>query len=435
MTLSLVMIGTGYVGLVSGACLAALGHNVLCIDVDPKKIETLNNGGCPLFEDGLPELLTKVRGSGHLRFSTQLPESLESVDAVFLGVGTPQNDEGRADMNYINAAFESLLPRLGEKTVVVTKSTVPVGTCSRLANWMKKERPDLEGHLASNPEFLREGTAVDDFMHPDRVVTGARTQHAHDTMTAIYKPLTDKGVAHLQTDPQSSEIIKYAANAFLATKIGFINEMAALCENVGGNVGAVAEGMGLDTRIGHRFLRAGPGYGGSCFPKDTSALKHIAKDAGTVANVTESAITANINAQQRMVDKIEKLAGFLEGKTIACLGLTFKPGTDDMRDSPSLTILPALQAKGAKVKGIDVAGMEQAKDLLNIEFCDNIAQTIQGADVLIMMTEWPEYTSLNPSDLAAQMNDDAVVADLRRVWTKKQLLESGFKDAYIVGES
>jgi UDPglucose 6-dehydrogenase len=428
------MIGTGYVGLVSGACLAACGHTVKCIDINPEKIAMLNKGECPLYEEGLPELLKEVTSSGHLTFSTDLPENFNKIDAIFLGVGTPQDDEGRADMTYIDAAFKSLIPKLTSTTVVVTKSTVPVGTCARYARMLHEVRPELEGHIASNPEFLREGTAVDDFTKPDRIVTGSRTQHAADVLKDIYKPLEDKGYPHIQTDPQSSEIIKYAANAFLATKIGFINEMAALCEKIGGNVGAVAQGMGLDTRIGHKFLKAGPGYGGSCFPKDTSALTHIARDAGLTAQITSAAMKANFETQARMVDKIEQMVGNLKGKTIACLGLAFKPGTDDMRDSPALTIIPALQKRGAIIKGTDIAALEHAKSMLDIEICATVEETVQGADILVMMTEWPEYKNLDFQNIVSRMTKDPAVADLRRFWSVKDLTDAGFVKTYKVGE-
>lgn len=430
--MNIIMIGTGYVGLVSGACLASLGHTVTCVDIDPAKIDSLEKGGCPLYENGLPELLKTTQKSGNLTFSLGLPESLEDADAVFLGVGTPQGDDGKADMRFINAAFGDVLPKLYPHTVVVTKSTVPVGTADRLLAWMKTDRPELPGHIASNPEFLREGTAVQDFLKPDRIVSGANTEHGTAVLKAIYQPLEDAGHPHLQIDPQSAELAKYAANAFLATKISFINEMAGLCEHTKADVGAVAQAMGMDNRIGKRFLRAGPGYGGSCFPKDTSALTHIAKEAGIPVQITQAAIDANTAAQERVIEKISNMTS-LEGKTIACLGLTFKADTDDMRDSPALTILPALQAKGAHIKAIDPAGMSQAKKLLDITFCDSVATCLAKSDIVIMMTEWPEYTGLNPADICAMMNQHASIADLRRVWTPERLKQAGFKNTYVLG--
>ena len=348
------MIGSGYVGLVSGACLSEFGHTVICVDKDEKKIAALQAGGIPIFEPGLDEVVAASVKAGRLSFDTDLGRAVAGADAVFIGVGTPsRRGDGHADLSYVFAAAEEIARALTGYAVVVTKSTVPVGTSRKVEEIIKKTRPDAQFDMASNPEFLREGSAIEDFRRPDRVVVGCDTDRARDVMREIYRPLYLSETPIVFTTRESSELIKYAANAFLAVKITFINEMADICEKVGGDVQDVARGMGLDGRIGNKFLHAGPGYGGSCFPKDTLALVQTAQSIGAPTRIVEAVVAVNDRRKQDMAKKIETAFGGVKGKTIAVLGLTFKPNTDDMRDAPSLVILPYLQAAGATIRAYD----------------------------------------------------------------------------------
>lgn len=430
-------IGAGYVGLVAGACLARLGHNVAVYDTNADKIAALNQGACPLHEEGLPELLDEGRQSGRLTFHDTLPEHLHDVDAVVLGVGTPQDPAtGRADLRYLDAAFADLIPLLGPNTVIVTKSTVPVGTAERLAKWLEQARPELAGHTASNPEFLREGSAVHDFLYPDRIVSGARTARGAQVLRALYKPLEDQGTTHFVTDTQAAELAKYASNAFLAAKISFANGIAALAEELGADAGPALQAMGMDKRIGTKFLAPGPGYGGSCFPKDTHAISAVGRAAGAVQHVVEAAIEANEAAQNRAADAVVRLlGGSVTGKTIAVLGLAFKPNTDDARDAPALAIVPRWLAQGARVVGCDpAAGVAMAAQIPGLGFADNALAAAQSADAVVLMTEWAEYTALDLAALRAVMADGAVAADLRRGWDVEKLRQAGFARLHRVGD-
>ena len=347
------MIGTGYVGLVSGVCFSDFGHDVICVDKDPGKIEKLNRGEVPIFEPGLDQLMARNVEAGRLSFTTDLAAAVDGAEAIFIAVGTPtRRGDGHADLSYVMAAAEDVARALTGYAVIVTKSTVPVGTNRKVKQVMAKVRPDAEFDVASNPEFLREGAAIDDFMKPDRVVIGVQTERAAEVLAEIYRPLFLRDFPIVTTDLESAEMIKYAANAFLATKITFINEIAALCERVGADVKEVSKGMGLDGRIGNKFLHAGPGYGGSCFPKDTQALARIGQEHAVPQSIVETVIRVNDGVKSRMIEKLRDLCdGSFNGKTIAVLGVTFKPNTDDMRDAPSLTIVPALVGGGAKVRG------------------------------------------------------------------------------------
>src|ERR1700744_3748920 len=362
------MIGTGYVGLVSGACLSEFGHDVVCIDKDAGKGETLRAGGIPIYEPGLDEVVAANVKAGRLSFETDLAKGVAGATAIFIAVGTPsRRGDGHADLSYVFAAAEEIAGALNGCTVVVTKSTVPVGTSRKVEEVIKKARPDADFDMASNPEFLREGSAIGDFRRPDRVVVGCDNERAREVMREIYRPLYLNETPILFTSRESSELIKYAANAFLATKITFINEMADICEKVGGNVQDVARGIGLDGRIGNKFLHAGPGYGGSCFPKDTLALVQSAQQAGAPTRIVEAVLAVNEARKLAMAKKVEAAFGGVKAKTIAVLGLTFKPNTDDMRDAPSLVIVPYLQAAGATIRAYDPEGAKEARKYLNIE--------------------------------------------------------------------
>ena len=413
---NIVMIGTGYVGLVTGACLADIGHNVLCIDKDKSKIEHLQNGGIPIYEPGLDEVVARNFKKGNLRFSTSL--ELENVDAVFLGVGTPTDKKtGSADLSFLFAAAKEVKAKLQKKTVIVTKSTVPVGTGATL----KEIFGDL-GMIVSNPEFLREGNAVHDFMNPDRVVVGTDNPAAKNILEQIYAPLKGEMV---YTSIESAELIKYAANAFLAAKVAFINEIADLCENVGADVDDVSRGMGLDKRIGAQFLKAGPGIGGSCFPKDIRALLAQEKLAGLESKMVEAVIDSN---EKRKVKLAERITSIVSGGTIAIWGLTFKANTDDMRESASLTIIPALQKAGFKIRAYDPQGMHEAKKLLqNVEYAENATSAAESASAVVILTEWPEFKTV---DLAKLKMKNKIIIDLRNLLDKEKL--SGY-DYYSIG--
>ena len=427
------MIGTGYVGLVSGVCFSDFGHEVICVDKDPRKIAMLEAGQVPIYEPGLDGVMARNVAAGRLRFSGDLAASVAGADAVFIAVGTPtRRGDGHADLTYVMAAAEEIAAALTGYAVVVTKSTVPVGTNRAVKQVIRKTRPDADFDVASNPEFLREGAALDDFMRPDRVVVGlagdVEQGRAREVMDAIYRPLFLRDFPIVYTDLDSAEMIKYAANAFLAVKITFINEIAALCEKVGADVKSVSKGMGLDGRIGNKFLHAGPGYGGSCFPKDTRALARIGQEHAVPMQITETVIKVNEEVKRRMVDKIsDALGGSVNGKTIAVLGVTFKPNTDDMRDAPSLTIIPALVGLGAKVRVTDPQGKREGEALLpGVKWLDDAYHAAQSADLVVLLTEWNEFRALDLKKLAKKMESPRMV-DLRNIYSAKEAKKAGFE--------
>jgi UDPglucose 6-dehydrogenase len=426
------MIGTGYVGLVSGACFSDFGHEVTCVDKDAGKIEQLQRGETPIFEPGLQALIGKNMQAGRLAFSTDLPAAVDGAEAVFIAVGTPtRRGDGHADLTYVMAAAEDIGRALTGYAVVVTKSTVPVGTNRQVAKALKAANPEAKFDVVSNPEFLREGAAIDDFMRPDRVVVGVETGKARKVMAELYRPLSLREFPMVYTGLETAEMIKYAGNAFLATKITFINEIAALCEKVGADVKAVARGIGMDGRIGDKFLHAGPGYGGSCFPKDTKALARIGQDHATPMQIVEAVIKVNDEVKRRMIDKIVDLCGgSVRDKTIAVLGVTFKPNTDDMREAPSLTIIPALVGAGAKVRVSDPQGRHEGEALLpGVKWVENPYQAANDADLVVLLTEWNEFRGLDLAKLARKMADPKM-ADLRNIYDRDEVLEAGFS-AYV----
>ena len=423
------MIGTGYVGLVSGACFSDFGHDVICVDKDASKIEKLLKGEIPIYEPGLEKLVAENVEAGRLSFTTDLKSAVPTADAVFIAVGTPsRRGDGFADLSYVYAAAEEIAEAMDGYTVVVTKSTVPVGTGSEVEAIIKKTRPDADFAVASNPEFLREGAAIEDFKRPDRVVVGTEDERAIELMRELYRPLYINETPIVFTNRTTSELIKYAANAFLATKITFINEMADLCEKVGANVQEVAKGIGLDGRIGGKFLHAGPGYGGSCFPKDTLALVRTAQQVGAPTKIVESVVEINDRRKRDMADRvIEACGGSVAGKTVGILGLTFKPNTDDMRDAPSLEIIPILQKAGAKVQAFDPAGVEEASKLLkDVDYKDGPYGAIEGADVAVIVTEWDEFRALDLERVKSALKAPIFV-DLRNVYPPKLMAEKGFQ--------
>lgn len=433
--MNVVMIGSGYVGLVSGACFAEFGANVICVDKDEAKIKALLEGKIPIYEPGLDDLVKRNSEAGRLGFSTELEGAVNKADLVFIAVGTPtRRGDGYADLKYVYAAAEEIAGYLQGYTVIVDKSTVPVGTARQVARIIKKTNPDADFDVASNPEFLREGSAIGDFMRPDRVVLGVESERAESRLNELYRPLNLIEAPIHVTDLESAELIKYASNAFLATKISFINEISQLCEKVGADVHSVAKGMGLDGRIGKKFLHAGPGYGGSCFPKDTTALIRIAQEHGASCRIVESVVEVNASQKARMVSKIrDALGGSESDKVIAVLGLTFKPETDDMRDAPSLSILPALVDKGAVIRAHDPEGVEEAKKLLpaSIMYCDSVEEAIKGSDAVILMTEWNLYRGLDLERIKSIMKGNVFV-DLRNVYERNQMQTHGF-EYYCVG--
>ena len=427
------MIGAGYVGLVSGACFADFGHTVTCIDKDAGKIERLRAGGIPIFEPGLDMLVASNVKAGRLFFDTDAAEAVRKSDAVFIAVGTPsRRGDGHADLSYVYAAAEEIAELMDGFTVVVTKSTVPVGTGDEIEKIIRAKRPDAQFAVVSNPEFLREGAAIEDFKRPDRVVVGVEDERARPVMTELYRPLFLNETPILFTGRRTSELIKYAANAFLAMKITFINEMADLCEAVGADVQQVARGIGLDKRIGGKFLHAGPGYGGSCFPKDTLALVRTASDAGSPVRLIETTVEVNDDRKKAMAGKVSAaLDGDLVGKTVGVLGLTFKPNTDDMRDAPSLDIVPALQALGAKIQAFDPEGAHEARQLLpDVDFKDDPYGAAQGADVLVIITEWDQFRALDLHRVKEIMKAPVLV-DLRNIYRPDEVRSRGFKYASI----
>jgi UDPglucose 6-dehydrogenase len=423
------MIGTGYVGLVSGACFADFGHHVTCIDKNQEKIDLLRSGGVPIYEPGLDLLVQRNIREGRLDFATDLTEAVREADVVFIAVGTPsRRGDGHADLSYVHAAAEEIAQVMEGYTVVVTKSTVPVGTGDEVEAIIRKARPDGEFAVVSNPEFLREGAAIDDFKRPDRVVVGAEEPRARDVMRELYRPLFLNETPIVFTARRTSELIKYAANAFLAMKITFINEIADLCEAVGANVQEVSRGIGLDGRIGAKFLHAGPGYGGSCFPKDTLALVKTAELYDSPLRLVSATVQVNAARKKAMADKIIAASGgSVQGKTIAVLGLTFKPNTDDMRDAPSLDIIPALQKAGAKVKAYDPAGIEEAEKLLSgVEFVTGPYLAMEGADALVIITEWNEFRALDTDRIKAALSDPLII-DLRNIYDPAEMAGEGFR--------
>ncbi len=435
--MKIAMIGTGYVGLVSGVCFSDFGHDVVCVDKNPEKIEMLERGEVPIYEPGLEQLMAKNVAAGRLSFSTDLPDAIKGAGAVFIAVGTPtRRGDGHADLTYVMAAAEEIARAASDYVVIVTKSTVPVGTNRQVKQTVKKANPDLDFDVASNPEFLREGAALEDFMKPDRVVVGVQTERAAEVMAEIYRPLYLRDFPIITTDLESAEMIKYAANAFLATKITFINEIAALCERTGADVKKVSHGMGLDGRIGNKFLHAGPGYGGSCFPKDTKALARIGQEHGLPMQITEKVISVNEEMKRRMIDKLLDLCdGSFNGKTIGVLGATFKPNTDDMRDAPSLTIIPALVGGGAKVKICDPQGRREGEELLpGVHWEENPYRCTNNADLLVILTEWNEFRALDLKRIVRKMATPRL-ADLRNIYSPRDVKRAGFEAYESVGRA
>ncbi|MDD3814350.1 MAG: UDP-glucose/GDP-mannose dehydrogenase family protein [Desulfocapsaceae bacterium] len=428
--MKITIIGTGYVGLVTGACLAEFGHHITCMDKDDRKINSLLEGKIPIYEPGLAELVRKNVSEGRLAFTTELADSVENASAVFLAVGTPtsRRGDGYADLTYIYAAARELAPYLTGYTVIIDKSTVPVGTARQVARLIREENPTADFDVVSNPEFLREGAAINDFMRPDRIVIGSESVAAQAVMKEIYDPLYLISTPFVFTGLESAELIKYAANAFLSIKISFINEMANLCEEVGADVVDLARAIGLDGRIGGKFLHPGPGFGGSCFPKDTLALLRIAQENGVSARSVAAAVEINAAQKAGMVKKIrEALGGDVAGKTIGVLGLTFKPETDDLRDAPALSILPPLHEKGARIQAHDPQGMEEARKLFpECFYVNNVYEAATGADALVLMTEWNQYRAIDLERIKSLMRVPLFI-DLRNVYSPQRLRAAGFE--------
>jgi UDPglucose 6-dehydrogenase len=423
------MIGSGYVGLVSGVCFADFGHDIICVDKDEKKITALKGGEIPIFEPGLEQLVADNVASGRLAFTTELADSVASSDVIFIAVGTPsRRGDGHADLSYVYAAAREIATHVKGFTVIVTKSTVPVGTGDEVERIMREANPDADIAVVSNPEFLREGAAIEDFKRPDRIVIGLDDDRARGVMTEVYRPLYLNQAPLLFTSRRTSELIKYAANAFLAMKITFINEMADLCEKVGANVQEVSRGIGLDGRIGAKFLHAGPGYGGSCFPKDTLALAKTAQDHDSPVRLIEATISINDNRKRAMGRKvIAAVGGDVRGKSVAVLGLTFKPNTDDMRDSPAISIIQTLQDAGAKVVGYDPEGMDNARGLIEgMTFAKDAYAAAEGADALVIVTEWNQFRALDFGRLKRVMASPVLV-DLRNIYRQDEIAKHGFQ--------
>ncbi|RPH44047.1 MAG: UDP-glucose/GDP-mannose dehydrogenase family protein [Desulfobulbaceae bacterium] len=429
--MKITMIGTGYVGLVTGTCFAEFGHHVVCVDKDQNKIKTLQAGEIPIYEPGLDSLVLKNSREGRLTFTSELAKAVSEADAIFMAVGTPSSrrGDGYADLTYIYEASRDIAPHLNGYTVIVDKSTVPVGTARQVARIIKETNAMAHFDIASNPEFLREGAAISDFMRPDRVVIGVESAQAESVLRDIYKPLFLQETPIVKTDIETAELTKYAANAFLAAKISFINEIALLCDTLGADVVALAKGIGMDGRIGKKFLHPGPGYGGSCFPKDTLALMRIAQEHGQNLRIVEAAVEVNAAQKAKMVKKIRDVVGGSEaGKTIAILGLTFKPETDDMRDAPAITILPALLEKGANIKAHDPQGINEAKKYLpvGVYYAQDAYDACEGADAVVLMTEWNQYRALD-LDRVGKIMREKIFIDLRNVYEPERMKEKGFK--------
>ena len=423
------VVGTGYVGLVSGTCFAEFGIDVICVDKDAGKIARLKQGEIPIYEPGLEDLVAKQVKAGRLAFTTSLAEAMEGADAIFIAVGTPPREvDGQADLTYVFEAAEEIARNLKSYTVIVNKSTVPVGTARKVAEVIRRANPQAEFDVVSNPEFLREGAAIEDFMRPDRVVVGSDSERATEVMRQLYRPLYINETPMVVTTPESSEIIKYASNAFLAMKITFINEVANLCEQAGANVQDVARGMGLDGRIGKKFLHAGPGYGGSCFPKDTLAFVQIGRQYDAPQTLVEQVVDVNNARQRDMATRvIEACDGNVKGKKIAVLGVSFKPNTDDIREAPSLVIIPALQDAGAKVAAFDPAAMDHAKKVLHgIEWGDEPYAVMKDADALVIVTEWNEFRALDIDRIKSLLKTRTIV-DMRNIYKLHEMKEHGFR--------
>jgi UDPglucose 6-dehydrogenase len=425
--LDIAVIGTGYVGLVTGAGLADFGNDVTCVDIDEKKISALKNGQIPIYEPGLDKIVSRNVSEGRLQFSTDLGEAIRSSRAIFIAVGTPPKPDGSADLRYVEEVARTIARHMNGPKLVITKSTVPIGTGRMIERILGEAGTGHKGSVVSNPEFLREGSAIEDFMKPDRVVIGASDRESIALMKEIYAPLHSLEIPFVVTNVESSELIKYASNGFLATKISFINEIAVLCELIGGDVQDVARGVGLDSRIGPKFLQAGPGFGGSCFPKDTSAVADIAKQYGYEFEIIEAVMRVNDAIKQRMVEKVIKaLGGTVKGKTIALLGLAFKPETDDMRDSPTIPLINGLQEKGATVRAYDPQAMTNAGRMFkNVAFCHDAYETAQGADALVIATEWNEFRALNLQRVRGLLKQPMII-DLRNVYDPQRMKSEGF---------
>ncbi len=422
------VVGSGYVGLVTGACLADFGMHVVGVDKDHAKVEALRRGKVPIYEPGLETLVQKNMDEGRLSFSTELGPAIEEAQAVFIAVGTPPKSDGSADLTFIREVATSIAQHLNGYKVIVTKSTVPIGT-GKMIETLVREKAGGKHRFAvvSNPEFLREGSAIEDFMHPDRVVIGSRDPRAIEMMLDVYSPLVSADVPFITTDVETAELIKYASNGFLATKISFINEVAQICEAWGANVDVVAKGMGLDSRIGPKFLNAGPGFGGSCFPKDTRAVAQIARDAGLRFRIIEAVLDVNETVQKRMIDKVESALDGVSGKTVGVLGLSFKPNTDDIRDSPALPIIQGLLDRGARVQAFDPEAMVYCKPLFPaVTFCDNAYDTAEGADALVIVTEWNQFRKLELDRLQKSLRRPLVV-DLRNLYEPDKMAAAGFE--------
>ncbi|MFN8177958.1 MAG: UDP-glucose/GDP-mannose dehydrogenase family protein [bacterium] len=423
--MNITMVGTGYVGLVTGACLADFGNNVICVDNDPKKLETLRRGEIPFYEPGLTELVERNRQRGRLSFAGDVAEAVPQSEVVFIAVGTPPNEEGHADLRYVREVAAAIADHMKGYTIVVTKSTVPTGTGKLVDEIIRERRPDAEFDVVSNPEFLREGSAIGDFMRPDRVVIGASSERAMDVMEKVYRPLYLLRTPIVRTTVTNAEMIKYASNAFLALKISYINEIANLCDLVGADVTVVARAMGLDGRVGPKFLHAGPGYGGSCFPKDTLALTHIAGKAGYQFRTVEAVLEVNRLQQMRMVEKVKNVLGDLHGKTVAVLGVTFKPNTDDVRESPSLTIIPELQRQGVTIRAHDPI-VTSLPDVRGVTWCKDAYAAAEGSHCVMLLTEWNEYRDLDFKRLASVMRLLTFV-DCRNVYDPREIHAHGFR--------
>jgi UDPglucose 6-dehydrogenase len=423
------VIGTGYVGLVTGACFAEFGTSVTCVDVDAEKIARLNDGQIPIYEPGLDQIVSKNKAAGRLTFTTDVKSAVEQSLVIFLAVGTPPKEDGSADLSFIEAAALDVARHMNGYKVLVTKSTVPVGTGERLRRLIREHQQQFDFGIVSNPEFLREGAAIDDFMRPDRVVIGCRDEAAIAIMRDLYRPLYLIETPVVITSLEAAELTKYASNAFLATKISFINEVANLCDRIGCDVHDVARAMGMDNRIGRYFLHPGPGYGGSCFPKDTTALLSVAKEYGADSLIVEAVVEVNRVQRLRMVEKIERLAGDLKGKQVAVLGLSFKPETDDMREAPSVDIIRALVGRGARVRAYDPVAVEQAKKVLGeVEYAADEYEAATGADVLVFMTEWNQFRALDMAKIKGLMRAPRI-ADLRNIYEAERMRGLGFEYA------
>ncbi len=429
------MIGAGYVGLVSGACFAEFGANVVIVDKNSGRVNDLKKGLIPIYEKGLDDLVAKNVNNGRLEFQTKLSNNINGTDIFFIAVGTPsRRGDGHADLKYVYQVAKEIGENLNEYALIVNKSTVPVGTARKVKKIIADIKPDLTFDVASNPEFLREGSAIEDFTNPARIIIGVENQRSEDILRDIYKPLEKVKTPILSTNLESAELIKYASNAFLATKISFINEISHLSEVVGGDISAISQGMGLDERIGEKFLKAGPGYGGSCFPKDTLALNRIAQDHGVSSKIVQAVIEVNSNQKARMVKKITKaLGGSLKNKRIAVLGLTFKPETDDMRDAPSLSIIPELSKKGAEIIAHDPAGIQEAKKFLpkDIVYVEEIDKGIKDADAVVLITEWDHYNKINMEEIIKLMKGNIFI-DLRNFYDPELMKQIGF-EYYSIG--